>query len=116
MAAEAVCRVLSGRSLTLILEDILARHPDLPASERGALWDLSYGTLRHLGLLEGLLHQMLLKPVTEAGLRSLLVVALYQMHFTRAPAYAIVSQAVDACVAHGWPWAKGMINLMGWDG
>ena len=112
MAAEAVCRVLSGRSLTPVLEDLLARHPDLPAGERGALWDLSHGTLRHLGLLEGLLQQMLLKPVTEAGLQSLLAVALYQMHFTRAPAYAIVSQAVDACVAHGWPWAKGMVNAV----
>jgi len=112
LAAEAVSRVLAGRSLTPTLEGLLARHPGLPAGERGALWDLSYGTLRHLGLLEGVLDQMLLKPVTDAGLRSLLAVAVYQMHFTRAPAYAIVSQAVDACVAQGWPWAKGMVNAI----
>jgi len=112
LAAEAVRRVLAGRSLTATLDDLLRRHPGLTAGERGAIWDLSHGTLRHLGLIEAVIAQMLRKPVAEPGLQALLAVALYQLEFTRTPPYAIVSAAVEACGAAGWPWAKGMVNAL----
>jgi 16S rRNA (cytosine967-C5)-methyltransferase len=112
LAAEAVRRVLAGRSLTPTLDELLKRHEDLSAGDRGAVWDLSHGTLRHLGLIDAVIAQMLHKPITEAGLRALLAVAIYQMQFTRAPAYAIVSEAVEACKSSGWPWAKGMVNAL----
>jgi 16S rRNA (cytosine967-C5)-methyltransferase len=112
LAAEAVSRVLSGRSLTPTLDELLARREALPAGDRGAIWDLSHGTLRFLGTIEAMLGRMLRKPVTEPGLHALLCVAIYQLEFTRAAPYAVVSQAVDACVAWGWPWAKGMVNAI----
>lgn len=112
LAAEAVRRVLSGRSLTPTLDELVARHDALSAGERGATWDLSHGTLRFLGTLEAILASLLRKPITEPGLHALLCVALYQLEFTRAAPYAVVSQAVDACVAAGWPWAKGMVNAV----
>jgi len=112
LAAEVVRQVLSGRSLTPALEGSLNRHPDLTASERGALWDITHGALRQLGLLQAVLDHMLRKPLTEPGLQALLVIALYQMQFTRTPPYAIVSQAVDACGAAGWLWAKPMVNAL----
>lgn len=112
LAAEAVRRVLAGRSLTATLDDLLNRHPALTAGERGAMWDLSHGTLRHLGLIEAVIAQMLRKPIAEPGLHALLAVALYQLEFTRTPPYAIVSAAVEACGLRGWPWAKGMVNAL----
>jgi len=112
LAAEAVRRVLAGRSLTPTLEDLLTRHAAVSAGDRGALWDLSHGTLRFLGTIEAVLGSMLRKPVTEPGLHALLSVAIYQLEFTRAAPYAVVSQAVDACVESGWPWAKGMVNAI----
>ncbi|MCC6535031.1 MAG: 16S rRNA (cytosine(967)-C(5))-methyltransferase RsmB [Burkholderiales bacterium] len=112
LAADAIHQVLRGRSLTPTLEGVLARAPRLSASERGALWDISHGSLRHLGLLQALLARMLRKPLAEPWLEALLVAALYRMEFTQAPAYATVSQAVDACAAAGFPWAKGMVNAV----
>lgn len=112
LAAEAVRRVLSGRSLTPTLDELLVRHEALSAGDRGAVWDLSHGTLRFLGTIEAVLGRMLRKPVTEPGLHALLCVAIYQLEFTRAAPYAVVSQAVDACVMSGWPWAKGMVNAI----
>lgn len=112
LAAEAVRRVLAGRSLTPTLEELAARQASLTPADRGALWDLSYGTLRHLGLIEGVLAQMLRKAVSEPGLHALLAVAVYQLSFTRAPAHAVVNQAVAACAVLGWPWAKAMTNAV----
>lgn len=112
LATEAVRRVLGGRSLTPTLDELVKRHEALSAGERGAIWDLSHGTLRHLGLIEAVMARMLRKPITEPGLHALVAVALYQLHFTRTPAYAVVSEAVDACAGAGWPWAKGMVNAL----
>lgn len=112
LAADAVRRVLAGRSLTTTLDELLKRHEGLSPGERGAVWDLSHGTLRHLGLIEAVIAQMLRKPIPEPGLQALLAVAVYQLAFTRAPAYAIVSEAVEACKTLGWPWAKGMVNAL----
>lgn len=112
VAADAVRRVLSGRSLTPTLEELVDQQDALSAGDRGAIWDLSHGTLRFLGTVEAVLASMLRKPVTEPGLHALLCVAIYQLEFTRTAPYAVVSQAVDACVASGWPWAKGMVNAV----
>ena len=112
MAAMAVHEVLSGRSLTPVLEKLTERNSTLGTGERGALWDIAHGTLRHLGLLESIAAQLLRKPLDQARLHALLLVGLYQLHFTRAPAYAVVSQAVDACAALGCPWAKGLLNAV----
>ena len=112
LAAQAVRQVLAGRSLTSILDRCLAQHPTLTAQQRGALWDLAHGTLRHLGLLQAALDRMLRKPIAQPGLESLLAVALYQLEFTQAPAYAVVNEAVNACAESGWPWARSMVNAL----
>ncbi len=112
LAAQAVHQVLAGRSLTSVLGDCLVEYPMLSPQQRGALWDLSHGTLRHLGLLQAVIRLMLRKPISQPGLESLLAVAIYQLEYTRAPAYAIVNEAVDACAASGWPWARSMTNAL----
>ena len=112
LAAQAVCAVLAGRSLTATLAHVIARYPQLSANERGALWDLSHGALRQLGLLRSVMCQLLRKPIEDRALEALLIVALYQLEFTRAAAYAVVSEAVTSADKQGWPWAKSMVNAV----
>ena len=112
LAVEAVNAVLGGRSLTPTLERLYARHPDLKTSERAAVFDIVHGVLRQLGLLRSLMAAMLRKPLDPPALEGLLVVALYQLAFTRAPAHAVVDHAVRAAEQAGWPWTKGLVNAL----
>lgn len=70
--------------------------------------DLSYGVLRWLGLLEHLLTQLLDRPLTDPDVRSLLLVALYELLEGRTPAYAAVNEAVAAAP----PRARGLVNAV----
>ena len=112
LATEAVAAVLGGRSLTPTLERIVLRHTGLAPADRAALWDLTHGTLRHLGLLRSILRQMLHRPIKERGLEALLAVSLYQLEFTRAAPYAVVNEAVETAASSGWPWSKGLVNAL----
>jgi 16S rRNA (cytosine967-C5)-methyltransferase len=112
LASEAVAAVLGGRSLTPTLDLVVSRHAELAPADRAALWDLTHGTLRHLGLLRAILRQLLHRPVKERGLEALLAVSLYQLEFTRAAPYAIVNEAVECAAQAGWPWAKAMVNAL----
>lgn len=96
LAADAVAAVLDGQNLQDALAKIRARHTDLNTQENGALQDLAYGTLRHLGSLRALLGKLLNKPVSQSDLESLLLVALYQLNHTRNAPHAVVNEAVDA--------------------
>ncbi|MGC2458013.1 MAG: 16S rRNA (cytosine(967)-C(5))-methyltransferase RsmB [Gallionellaceae bacterium] len=95
-AARIVCQVMDGRNLSHALSVLQssANHPS--PQQRAALQDLSYGTLRHYGRLLGVLQQLLRKPVPDDQLRCLLLVALYQLQFSKAPPYAVVDHAVHA--------------------
>jgi 16S rRNA (cytosine967-C5)-methyltransferase len=112
LATQAVAAVLAGRSLTATLQTLLSHHPELTAADRSALWDISHGTLRQLGLLRALMTRLLHRPLKERGLEALVAVALYQLEFTRAAPYAVVDQAVDTASGMGWPWAKAMVNAL----
>ena len=102
------------------LEDILAGtalHQALPqrlflletAGERGALQDIVYGSLRYLGRLDAWLEALLQRPLTDPQLGWLLRVALYQLAYTRAPAHAVVHNAVTAA---GDGWRRGLANAV----
>jgi 16S rRNA (cytosine967-C5)-methyltransferase len=52
IAAQSIAAVLGGRSLTPTLETAWQRNRQLTAAERGAIQDISFGTLRHLGRLQ----------------------------------------------------------------
>ena len=102
------------------LEDILAGtalHQALPqrlqnletAGERGALQDIVYGSLRWLGRLDAWLEALLQRPLTDPQLGWLLRVALYQLAYTRAPAHAVVHNAVTAA---GEGWRSGLANAV----
>ena len=112
LASAAFAAVCAGRSLTAELAALRQRHPSLTAQQRAALTDLCYGTLRFGPRLSIVLDQLLAKPLRDDALRSLLLVALYQLEHTRAPAYAIVDNAVKCAAAVGKPQAAGLINAV----
>jgi len=112
LAAAVVTGVCSGRSLDAELGAAWHRHGELDARARGAVQDLAYGTLRFLGRLEALLDALLKKPLEDARLRALLLVALYQLDRTRAAPHAIVDHAVRACGTLGLTSAKGLANAV----
>ena len=107
IAADALEDVLAGAALHQVLP---ARQRLLATpGERGALQDLVYGSLRQLGRLDAWLDALLERPLTDPHLGSLLRIALYQMAYTRAPAHAIVHNAVSAA---GGGWRRGLANAV----
>jgi 16S rRNA (cytosine967-C5)-methyltransferase len=112
LAGEAVCSALAGRNLTRVLQDIWARHAQLTAQQRGAIQDISYGTLRFYGLQAALLQKLLTKPLKDDKLRCLLLVALYQLQHSTAAPYAVVDNAVKTAIALKKPQAKGLVNAV----
>ena len=112
LAATVVGGVLAGRSLDTELPGVWRAHDELEARDRAAIQDIAYGTLRHLGRLEAILDSLLDRPLKDAKLRPLLLVALYQLDKTRAAPHAIVDHAVRACRAIGLTSAQGLTNAV----
>lgn len=112
LATQAVAQVLRGRNLAQVLEALWRAHPQLTAQQRAAAQDMSYGALRHLGKLQGVLDQLLQRPLTDEHVRCLLLVALYQLEFGKASHYAVVDHAVRAAARDGRAWAKGLVNAV----
>jgi 16S rRNA (cytosine967-C5)-methyltransferase len=110
LAAQTVAAVLSGASLDAALNVIWRSHRQLPASDRGAIQDISYGTLRHLGKLRAVLDQLAIKSIASSELRVLLLVALYQLEFSKAAPYAVVDHAVQGAAELGGTHLKAFAN------
>lgn len=111
-AAKVVSKVVrGGRNLTQVLSETLRKQSNLTAQERGALQDLSYGTLRNYARLAFMLDSLLERRVQESPLRCLLLVALYQLQYTKAVQHAIVDQAVRATKSIN-PAASGLANAV----
>lgn len=110
IAAIAVSDVLSGRNLTLALPDALSSYPDATQQQRGAAADLSYGTLRFYGEVNAYLEKLLEKPLNNAHITALLLVAIYQLLHDKADDFTVVNQAVKAAGDAKPRWAKGLVN------
>lgn len=106
-AAETLAAVLGGTPLNQVLPGRL--HGMATPGERGALQDIVYGSLRHLGRLDAYLGALLARPLTDPRLAMLLRVAIYQLAYTRAPAHAVVHNAVTAA---GGGWRRGLANAV----
>ncbi len=111
LAATLVGQVLAGRNLNQLLDEALRRHAGFSPQERGALQDLCYGTLRFYGQLGKILDALLSKPLQDERLRHLLLVALYQLHYSKAASHAIVDHAVRAAKKIN-PAASGLVNAV----
>ena len=111
-ASQSLSAVLAGQTLTDALTELWKLMPDLRPQQRGAIQDLSYGTLRHFGLLDNTLKLLLNKPVHEPALKALLLVCLYQLQFTRAAPYSVVDHAVKVASHTGSGQGKGLVNAI----
>src|SRR5512143_3745975 len=107
LAAGTLEEILSGAALHQVLPQRLQQLKT--PGERGALQDIVYGSLRQLGRLDAWLTALLERPLTDPQLGWLLRVALYQLAYTRAPAHAVVHNAVTAA---GLGWRRGLANAV----
>lgn len=110
LAAGVLSAVLSGRNLNEVLVELWPLHPDLPQQQRGAVQDLSYGTLRYFSRLDFLLQALIIRPITHDGVRCLLLASLYQLNYAKTRPYAVVDHAVEAARAMDAPWAAKFVN------
>ena len=104
-AGDAIAQVRAGRSLSDALNGL-----EPGSSLRAAVQDLAYGTLRHLGLLDAILAELLRKPANPA-VHALLLAALYQLRARPRTSHTTVDQAVRA-VSRLEPAAKGLTNAV----
>jgi 16S rRNA (cytosine967-C5)-methyltransferase len=94
-ASQIVQQVLAeGRNLNQVLEESLRRKAVWTPAQRAALQDLSYGTLRYYGQLRTLLGLLLHKPMLDQRIYHVLLVALYQLQYSKAAQHAVVDHAV----------------------
>jgi 16S rRNA (cytosine967-C5)-methyltransferase len=110
-AALVIGDVLAGRSLNQALPPRLLKVAD---RDRGLLQQLCYGTLRLGPRLQGLLGQLLDKPLRDKDrdIQGLLLCGLYQLESTRIPDHAAVAATVGATRALKKNWAKNMTNAV----
>jgi 16S rRNA (cytosine967-C5)-methyltransferase len=118
-AAQAVAAVRSGTALPQALNQIAGKMRATPQA-RGAMQDISYRTMRHLGRADALLTAMTSKQPEPAQLHALLSCALALISDPAESAenmpynaFTVVDQAVtaantDPTIAH----AKGMVNAV----
>ena len=96
-AGQIVQQVLAdGRNLNQVLEESLRKKAVWTPAQRAALQDLSYGTLRFYGQLRALLGLLLHKPMLDQRIYYVLLVALYQLQYSKAAQHAVVDHAVRA--------------------
>ena len=113
LATEILLKVDTGKAYADILLDQSLKSTGLFDRDRGLLTELVYGTLRWRGHIDGRLGSNLHRSLadTDAFLRNLLRVTLYQLLFLdKIPAYAAVNEAVELAKVHGGDRAAGFIN------
>ena len=110
-AATTVAAVLNGENLD---RSIGASMQEVPERDRGLYRELSFGTLRLYPRLDGILEQLLNKPLRkrDRDIHALALVGLYQLCATRVPAHAAVSATVDAASVLGKRQMAGMLNAV----
>lgn len=110
LAADLVSAVLlEGRSLTAALA--AQRRGRIEPRSLAAAQDLAYGVLRHYGRLGFFLDRLLSRPLSDASLRAVLLVGLYELAHTDTPAYAAVNETVANAAARQ-PKARGLANAV----
>lgn len=118
-AAQAVADVGRGVALPQSLARIFAQSGATPQA-RGAIQDISYHCMRHIGRAEALLNAMTTKPTEPAILHGLLCCALALISdpdetgaHARYNEFTVVDQAVTAAAADAdMAHAKGMVNAV----
>jgi 16S rRNA (cytosine967-C5)-methyltransferase len=108
-AAAMVARVAAGASLAAEFDRFAEEGGETP---RAALLDLSHGTLRRYGRVQGIVRELSRRDRTDALVEALLWCSLYALESGRYAEYTVVDQAVRACgLLERWS-AKGYVNAL----
>ncbi len=108
-AARMVARVARGHSLAEEIERIGEEGSETP---RAALIDLTHGTLRRYGRVQGMVRELSHRGRADSLVEALLWCAMYALESGRYSDYTVVDQAVKACaLLERWS-AKGYVNAV----
>ncbi|MEM9396728.1 MAG: 16S rRNA (cytosine(967)-C(5))-methyltransferase RsmB [Pseudomonadota bacterium] len=109
-AANAIQAVVDGRSLDAALNEIALESVE----DVGLLRELTYGSLRQWPRLEGIVDQLLTKPLRRKDrlVRTLVILGLYQLSGMRVPAHAAIDTTVEAASALKKRPFKGLVNAL----
>ncbi|MDX8385561.1 MAG: 16S rRNA (cytosine(967)-C(5))-methyltransferase RsmB [Gallionella sp.] len=111
-ASQIIQQVLvDGRNLNHVLDESLSRKAVWTPQQRAALQDLSYGTLRFYGQLRAILELLLHKPLSDQRIYHVLLVALYQLNYSKAAQHAVVDHAVRSAQMLN-PKVSGLVNAI----
>lgn len=102
--------MLEGKNATEVFARLQQQHADWSDAVRGAVRDLTWGTLRDFGRGSAILHALLRKPLPPE-VESVLLVALYRLDNRPEQAFSIVDQAVEA-IASFAPGLRGVANAV----
>ncbi|WP_439101767.1 16S rRNA (cytosine(967)-C(5))-methyltransferase RsmB [Congregibacter sp.] len=110
-AARIIAEVMRGESLDRAFDSRLDK---LPERDQALCREISYGTLRQLPRLDGLLRQLLQKPLRskDRDVQALALAGLYQLTEMRIPAHAAVSATVDAAMVLKKRQLSGLLNAV----
>ncbi|NKB46792.1 MAG: 16S rRNA (cytosine(967)-C(5))-methyltransferase RsmB, partial [Legionellales bacterium] len=83
-----------------------------PAAQQGWIKNICFGVCRWYLRLDGVLSQLLKKPLPgkHQDVYGLLIIAVYQLLYTRAKPAAVVNETVEVVKKIGKPWACGLTN------
>ena len=95
LATQTLFAVESGKNLSDELSKIIVQNPELSVQDKGMLQDIAYGCQRFLGCLKYMLDKMLNKPIENKALEYYLLVAIYQLNYTRNAPHAVVNEVVN---------------------
>ncbi|MDR2031967.1 MAG: 16S rRNA (cytosine(967)-C(5))-methyltransferase RsmB [Azoarcus sp.] len=107
-AAQLFADVLEGENLTVHYESLVHGHPDWSLGVRGAIRDLTWGTLRKYGQGDAILAHFISKPL-PLPIHTLLLIALHRLEQRPTQAHTLVNQAVNAAALLA-PGLKGVVN------
>lgn len=95
-------------------EDLLAGAAPHDPRDRGLCWHLVLGVLRRQGAIDALLQPLLKQPIArlDPPVRAVLRLGTFELHHARSPAYAVVSEAVEAARSVGAGRASGLVNAV----
>jgi 16S rRNA (cytosine967-C5)-methyltransferase len=113
LASEILFKVDTRKAYADILLDQALRTAGLDERDRALLTELTYGTLRWRGAIDGRLSRSLKRAPAEvdAPIRNLLRLTYYQLiYLDRIPPYAAVNEAVELAKAFGGRKAAGFVN------
>ena len=113
LASKVIAEVLAGRNLDRVLKKSCSQNgAALTSGERGAIQDISFGSLRVYGELRAILAKLVSRPLQDPDVFALLIVTLFQLRHSKAAAHAIVDHAVQTTAALGKPHLKGLVNAV----